>query len=114
MASLRIFVLGLFQVELEGRVVTKSFRTEKERALLAYLITEASRPFSREALAELFWPERPPGMARASLRQALAGHPQGSWATNRPTGLSCSVIDETIQFNAQSAITGLTPTISRA
>jgi DNA-binding SARP family transcriptional activator len=44
----------------------------KEQALLAYLAVESARPHRREALAELFWPERPAGVARAGLRQALS------------------------------------------
>jgi DNA-binding SARP family transcriptional activator/predicted ATPase/Tfp pilus assembly protein PilF len=44
----------------------------KEQALLAYLAVESDRPHRRDALAELFWPERPEGVARAGLRQALS------------------------------------------
>jgi predicted ATPase/DNA-binding SARP family transcriptional activator len=48
-------------------------RTQKEWALLAYLAVEAGHPHTRETLAELLWPERPPGVGGASLRQALTG-----------------------------------------
>ena len=73
MAQLSIYLLGDFQVRLDDQVITRKFRTEKERALLAYLAVETGYPHSRESLAELFWPERPDNMSRANLRQALMG-----------------------------------------
>jgi predicted ATPase/two-component SAPR family response regulator/GGDEF domain-containing protein len=73
MARLSIYLLGDFQVRLDDQVITRKFRTEKERALLAYLAVESKRSHSRETLSELFWPERPESMSRANLRQALLG-----------------------------------------
>ena len=40
--------------------------------LPAHLALEADRPHRRDELAEMFWPDRPQGVARTSLRQALA------------------------------------------
>lgn len=48
------------------------FRSDKVRALLAYLVVEANRPHRRERLATLLWGDYPERAARASLRQALA------------------------------------------
>jgi diguanylate cyclase (GGDEF)-like protein len=73
MARLSIYLLGTFQVRLKDQLVTHHLRTEKERLLLAYLAVERHRQHSREGLAELFWPERPEGVARTNLRQALLG-----------------------------------------
>ena len=73
MARLSIYLLGPFQVRLKEQFVTSSLRTEKERLLLAYLAMERQRSHTREALAELLWPERPEGVARTNLRQALLG-----------------------------------------
>ncbi|MBN1148339.1 MAG: diguanylate cyclase [Anaerolineales bacterium] len=73
MARLSIYLLGAFQVRLKEQFVTSSLRTEKERLLLAYLAMERQRSHSRESLAELLWPERPEGVARTNLRQALLG-----------------------------------------
>ena len=73
MARLSIYLLGTFQVRLKEQLVTNHLRTEKERLLLANLAMERHRPHSREGLAELFWPERPEGVARTNLRQALMG-----------------------------------------
>ncbi|MFZ6028848.1 MAG: molecular chaperone HtpG [Chloroflexota bacterium] len=69
--SIRLF--GNFQVELGAQDVTAMLRTEKERALLAYLAMEPGRSYTREALAELLWPDRVEAVARTSLRQALLG-----------------------------------------
>jgi diguanylate cyclase (GGDEF)-like protein len=73
MQRLSIYLLGSFQVRLDDELVTARFRTEKERALLAFLAIESGRAHSREMLAELLWPERPEGVARTNLRQALLG-----------------------------------------
>jgi DNA-binding SARP family transcriptional activator len=62
--------LGPFEVTLKGKPIT-SFETIKARALLAYLAAEAGSPHRREALAEMLWPDRPEGAARANLRHTL-------------------------------------------
>jgi DNA-binding SARP family transcriptional activator len=69
---LSLTLLGPFQATLGGGA-EMAFRTQKEQALLAFLVVEAGRAHRRDALAELLWPERPEGVARTSLRQALAG-----------------------------------------
>lgn len=70
MSRLAIHLLGPFQAILDSERVN-CFETEKVRALLAYLAAEADRPQRREFLAELLWPDRPEGAARANLRHAL-------------------------------------------
>jgi adenylate cyclase len=70
MARLTIRLLGSFETALDREPVT-SFETKKVQALLAYLAAEAGRPHPRELLAELLWPNRPTGAARANLRHAL-------------------------------------------
>lgn len=72
MPYLSLSLLGPFQAwNVNGSM--KSFRTIKERALLSYLVVENGRVHRRDALAELFWPDRPEGVARNNLRQALYG-----------------------------------------
>ena len=71
MAVLAIHLFGSFRAALAGEPLT-TFESDKVQALLAYLAVEAERPFTREHLAELFWPERPEGAARSNLRHALA------------------------------------------
>jgi DNA-binding SARP family transcriptional activator len=71
MAHLSLSLLGAFQITLNGEPIT-GFESDKVRALLAYLALKAHRPHRRDALAEMFWPGRPEGVARNSLRQALS------------------------------------------
>jgi len=70
MGFLNITTLGTFQIRLDGQNLT-AFRTDKVRALLVYLAVEAARPHRRDALAGMFWAERPDPAARNNLRQAL-------------------------------------------
>jgi len=71
MAQLSISCLGPFQVTLDEQPVT-GFKSNKVRALLAYLAVEADRPHSREVLAGLLWPEYPDPSALSNLRYALS------------------------------------------
>jgi molecular chaperone HtpG len=98
MSPLSISLLGLFQLDLDNQNITDTLRTAKERALLAYLTVESDRSHTREALAELLWPEKPEGVARTNLRQALLGVRRaiGDRDLSKPY---LSVDDETIQFN---------------
>jgi DNA-binding SARP family transcriptional activator len=70
MAQVSIQVLGSFQVQQNGDVITH-FRGDKVRALLAYLAIEGDRPHSRAELAGLLWPEQPEEQALRNLSQAL-------------------------------------------
>lgn len=72
MAYLSLSLLGPFQAWTSNGSL-QLFRTAKERALVSYLVVENSRAHRRDALAGLFWPERPEGVARNNLRQALYG-----------------------------------------
>ncbi len=71
MARLSISLLGSFQATLDGQPVT-AFESAKVRALLAFLAADAGHAHSRDTLAELLWPDHPPGAALADLRHALA------------------------------------------
>ena len=100
MARLTIALLGPFQVTLDGTSVT-GFESAKVRALLAFLAAEAGHPHSREALAELLWPELPPGAALADLRHALSSLRKTiADATARPPFML--VTPATLQFNLAS------------
>lgn len=67
---LELFLLGSFHVVVDGAPIT-SFRSDKVRALLAYLALEAGRPQRREVLTTLLWPDQSESAARLNLRQAL-------------------------------------------
>lgn len=71
MADLEIRLLGPFEVILHGEKVTE-FESDSARALLAYLAAEPGRAYSRAALAEMLWPDRPPGAALSNLRHVLS------------------------------------------
>lgn len=100
MAHLSINLLGPLQIYRDNHPITDLFRTEKEQALLAYLLIEKGRPHSREALAEMLWPERTEGIARTNLRQALSGvrHAIVTGSLFQPF---LTITNKTIQFNTE-------------
>ncbi len=71
MTRLEIKLLGTFQATLDGEVLT-GFRSDKTRALLAYLAVENTRPHRRDWLAALLWGGFDDRSARRSLSSALA------------------------------------------
>jgi DNA-binding SARP family transcriptional activator len=100
MARLSLFLLGSFQITLDGEPVG-TFESDKVRALLAYLAVESDRPQRRETLAGLLWPEWPERNARHSLSQALFNL---RCAIGDPDAASpfLIVIHHTVQFNPAS------------
>ncbi len=70
MARLTLHLLGSFRAALDGAPLD-AFRSDKVRALLAYLATEADRPHRRETLAAMFWSESGDRLAKRSLTAAL-------------------------------------------
>ncbi len=104
MPRLKLSFLGTVQVSLDGKLVCK-FRSVKAQALLAYLALEATRPHSRAALSDLFWPRSAASAAQQNLRQTLrrlhlALGENGSRASPAPPFLK--ITRHTVQFNAQS------------
>lgn len=69
MAPLTLYCLGQFTVQV-GQQPTPPFRTDKVRALLAYLALEP-RTHRRETLAALLWPDIGQEYAQNNLRSAL-------------------------------------------
>jgi DNA-binding SARP family transcriptional activator len=63
-------LLGSFHATVDGHAVTE-FRSDKARALLAYLAVEVDRPHRRDSLAVLLWPEHSDAAAHLNLRQTL-------------------------------------------
>ena len=100
MPRLTLSFLGCFQVCLDDRPVT-DFKSNKVRALLAYLAVEADRPHRREALAGLLWPDWPDRDALSNLRYALASLRRtiGDHTAEPPFLL---ITPHTIQFNPAS------------
>ncbi|MEZ4707273.1 MAG: BTAD domain-containing putative transcriptional regulator [Caldilineaceae bacterium] len=71
MQQLIIKLFGSLEIQLNGEAVD-GFRSNKARALLAYLAVEANRPVARTRLATLLWGDYPDAQARKSLRNVLA------------------------------------------
>ena len=92
--------LGHFEVCLDGPPL-EAFRCSKKGALFAYLAVESNRPHRREALAEMFWPDRPGGVARNNLRQALLRIRQAI-QDHGSKSMSLETSANTIQINRSS------------
>jgi len=68
---LTISLFGSFQVTLQGKPLT-DFRSNKGRALLAYLVMAKQKPVARTTLTDLLWQNYQPNSARTNLRQVLS------------------------------------------
>lgn len=102
MSHLDLYLTGRIEALLDQRDITREFRTEKERTLLAFLAVESERSHMRDVVGELFWPDRPGGVARTNLRQALAGIRRAlDDRKNDPPFIISD--DETIQFNPRAS-----------
>ncbi len=97
MACLSIRILGGFQAHLD-EVPVAGFRSDKARALLAYLATESDRPHARDSLAWLLWPDCPNELGRTNLRSALSNLHK---IIDEPPGFPPHLIieRETVRFN---------------
>lgn len=67
----RIALLGGFTVSVHGQTALP-FRSNKVRALLAYLLLAQPQPLLRTTLSTLLWSDYAPLSAQTNLRQALA------------------------------------------
>ena len=97
MSHLSLSLLGSFQVTLDGQPAT-GFKSNKVRALLAYLAVEADRPHRREALAGLLWPDWPDRDAISNLRYALSDL-RGVIGDREAQPPYLLITRDTIQFN---------------
>ncbi len=70
MTQLKLTFFGGFEAAVAGERATQ-FRTDKMRALLAYLAMNEGRPFRRDILATLLWSEWSDANAKRNLRQSL-------------------------------------------
>ena len=71
MSRLTLSLFGGFEATYEGKNV-REFRSNKIRALLAFLAVESGRPHARDSLATLLWPEMSSSDARRNLRNSLS------------------------------------------
>ncbi len=70
MTHLSLKLLGLYRLSMDGHSVV-NLKSDKARALLAYLAIERDHPHPREKLIGLLWPESDETHARGSLSQTL-------------------------------------------
>jgi DNA-binding SARP family transcriptional activator len=100
MAHLSLSLLGSFQMTLDGKPGT-GLKSNKARALLAYLAVEADRPHRREVLAGLLWPDWPDRDALSNLRYTLSNLRRviGDHKADPPFLL---ITRDTLQFNTTS------------
>jgi DNA-binding SARP family transcriptional activator/tetratricopeptide (TPR) repeat protein len=68
-ATRRIWLLGALRIA--GGQGDIRLRGRKARSLLAFLALHPAAPHTREALADLLWPEAPPERARHNIANAL-------------------------------------------
>ncbi|MCB8928529.1 MAG: hypothetical protein H6652_23255 [Ardenticatenaceae bacterium] len=101
MSELIISLLGRFQAQLNGQLLTR-FESDNARALLAYLAVEAQQAHRRNYLAALFWPEHDEKAARNNLRQTLFKLRRLLNDDGRSTPFLI-VTAQTIQFNLAAA-----------
>ncbi|MFZ5911457.1 MAG: ATP-binding protein [Chloroflexota bacterium] len=100
MAHLGISLLGPIQVTLDDQPVT-GFKSNKVRALLAYLVVESDKPHRRETLAGLLWPDWSDREALGNLRYALSD--LRSAIDDRNADPPFLIISrESVQFNSAS------------
>lgn len=71
MKHLKVRFFGSFRVMLEDVPRSATLKTEKSRALFAYLLIENDRPHRRAKLIDIFWPDFPDKASHNSLRQSL-------------------------------------------
>ena len=69
-APVVISLFGAFEFSVNGAVVT-GFRSNKTRALLAYLLLTRPQPVLRTTLIDLLWPAYTDKSAQSNLRQTL-------------------------------------------
>jgi serine/threonine protein kinase/DNA-binding SARP family transcriptional activator/Tfp pilus assembly protein PilF len=99
MPQLEVSLFGTFQVKLDGNALT-NFRSVNTQGLFVYLILQAERPFTRDTLATLFWPDVPDSNAKKNLRQTLYQLRQLLSDSNDQPWLLVS--RQTIQWNPDS------------
>ena len=93
--KIAVHLMGPVQVLWESGQLP-SFRSQRTKALLGYLVSE-KRPISREVLAALFWPDDTNSKGRANLRKELYNLNNilpGCWQAD----------DKTVQFIASGGV----------
>src|SRR5688572_5937642 len=101
-SQLSVTLLGPFEVQRQGQPAG-GFESNKVRALLAYLATEAAQPHTRAHLCAMLWPEAAERAARHNLSQALSSLRQ-SLGEPEATGPVIVATPETLQLNPAAQV----------
>ncbi len=96
--GIRLCLFGPFELTALCGTVT-DFRSDKTRALLAYLALEAGRPHRRAALAGLLWPDHSEPKALDNLRLTLHRLRRTLLGCGADPARLLEVTPKTIQFN---------------
>jgi DNA-binding SARP family transcriptional activator len=102
---IQITLFGPFEVRCEDNPV-RGLEARKAQELLAYLLIQRGRAWSREFLAELLWGQRIPAQSKKYLRQTL-WQVQSALAaqTSEPAVADLLALDgEWIRYNEQCAV----------
>ena len=101
---LALDLFGSFRAAV-GETPLTGFRSDRARALLAYLAVEGDRPHSRSSLATLLWPNVLDEAALANLRKTLHRLQQ----TLAPAGEAVLLVTrQTIALNRAACVTDVT------
>ena len=103
MNEIAFSLFGTLQITLNGKPIS-GIDSDKVRALFVFLAVEADQTHRRDALAEIFWPDKPEGDGRKNLRQSLANLRKsiGDRGSASPFLISSR---NKVQFNAGSSCT---------
>lgn len=99
MSEIELRLLGPFQANVGGEPAR--FRSDKVRALLAYLALSPDQPHRRETLAALLWPDMPDSVAHSNLRKSL--HRLKESLGEAAAGLLLTIDRQSVQFNGANA-----------
>jgi predicted ATPase/DNA-binding SARP family transcriptional activator len=99
---MKLVLLGGFDVRSDSGA-TAVFDSDKDRALLAYLVIEADKPHWRGKLVGLFWPEKSENLARHSLSQTMYIIKSNLGVEGQPAPFALTA--QSVQFCPGSGIT---------
>lgn len=100
----RIDLLNGLSVQSGGRSITR-FQTHKTGALLAYLACFPEAPHTREALADLFWPDCDGEAARRNLRVAVFALRRQLEPPGAPAGSVILADRQSVRLNGETVTT---------
>lgn len=94
---LKAKLFGTFSVNINDTPIT--FRSDKIRALLAYLLVESDKPHRRAFLASLLWGELPHKASLTNLRVSLNRLRQSLQVQGKPVDNLFTITRQTVQLN---------------